>query len=175
MAPRTPLVLGNRLHKVHAPQSPENHNRKSTIAEIANQPEMLLNEGGCVFTQTHASTNPVVSIFVRNQKIGTRNRERIPVVRVRATLLFGVRSLGPFIWQLIARSGGHDQITGENGLYAHGSLTLSGRDRGGRAGNDRARVLPPAPRSRRHAPSRRPRVPTGSSYGGCQTRARVSR
>ncbi len=49
-------------------------------------------------------------------------------------------------------------------------------DRGDRGQSAHARrVLPPAPRSRSYAPSRRPRVPTGSSYGGCQTPARVSR
>ena len=50
------------------------------------------------------------------------------------------------------------------------------RDRRDRAANYHARRgLLPAPRSRNHAPSRRPHVPTGSSYGGCRTPAQVSR
>src|SRR5208282_2058509 len=86
LAPSTPLALGNRLHRSHAPQSPENHNRKSTIAEIANPSEMWLNEGGCVSIQTVATTHPVVSSFVMNQKNGTRDKEMIPIAIMRAAL-----------------------------------------------------------------------------------------
>jgi len=59
--------------------------------------------------------------------------------------------------------------------YTHGSLTLNGRDGADRSRNDRVRVLHPPPRSRIRAQFRTPRVPVGSSYGGCQTPARVSR